>query len=540
MTDTVSGYNEEEVALTDNKQTVAAYSSENESGFFNESSRVQILEQEQEQLSGSLMALTSHFARVQFRLKQVVSAPNEEKESLLQELEEFAFRGCPNLNNPNVLVSEFTNEQIIAEQNTKQRDLIEQLKTQLQDLESYTKDSGTSSTKCEMNELNQQSKDLNKLNNQELKLAVENAINKVQNPEEIKEQVVDQLQTQIADLQRFISFLQGEAATPGPFAQYNHSCTCDKPSTPILNQPTFSANAKSSCNHNEKTPGKNEASSVDLLKRMLSVMQIFAISQLGCGTQQFEKNSLKKQSANHWGDLRANLEVSISKVLKLYLNTVALLHKNKLKFNSSQTSDSDEEHLNEPPNELIRAVRKDFACSLRDLMQHGLVEINRGTSMVPFGCFVVRSKEVQNHLHIWELILKYYEIKHGKEYTQSATNKLSQSFNLNVVSGKSITIKQSLLNAIDTVLKAHNYDTKNKDSCFKAFVCLALNEKKLVLYLKQLLKTTIIIENYYQTWSYVKSTGFDDALKSLDQLKILNSNFPVEKSTRRKSNNKEI
>lgn len=32
MTETVSGYNEEEVALTDNKQTVAAYSSENESG----------------------------------------------------------------------------------------------------------------------------------------------------------------------------------------------------------------------------------------------------------------------------------------------------------------------------------------------------------------------------------------------------------------------------------------------------------------------------------------------------------------------------
>ena len=91
------------------------------------------------------------------------------------------------------------------------------------------------------------------------------------------------------------------------------------------------------------------------------------------------------------------------------------------------------------------------------------------------------------------------------------------------------------MNAIETIQKVHNYDCSNKDSCFKAFVCLALNEKKLVLYLKQVLKTTVIIENYYQTWSYVKTTGFDDALKSLDQLKIVNSNFPVEKSTKRKS-----
>ncbi len=59
---------------------LGAYSSENESGFFNESSRLHALEQEQEQLNSSLMALTTHFAKVQFRLKQVVSAPCEEKD----------------------------------------------------------------------------------------------------------------------------------------------------------------------------------------------------------------------------------------------------------------------------------------------------------------------------------------------------------------------------------------------------------------------------------------------------------------------------
>lgn len=66
---------------------------------------------------------------------------------------------------------------------------------------------------------------------------------------------------------------------------------------------------------------------------------------------------------------------------------------------------------------------------------------------------------------------------------------------------------QSLLNSIEKVLKIHGNNTANKDSCFKAFVCLAINEKKLALYLKQILKATVIIENYYQNWSYIKTTG---------------------------------
>ena len=56
-------------------------------------------------------------------------------------------------------------------------------------------------------------------------------------------------------------------------------------------------------------------------------------------------------------------------------------------------------------------MRKELACSLRDLMQHGLVEVNRASSLVPFGCFVVRSKETQIQMHVWELIMKYYEMK---------------------------------------------------------------------------------------------------------------------------------
>lgn len=62
-------------------------------------SRLRRLEEEREQLRAALLAVSSHFAQVQFRLQQVARAPADEKERsrMLQELEEFAFRGCPHV-----------------------------------------------------------------------------------------------------------------------------------------------------------------------------------------------------------------------------------------------------------------------------------------------------------------------------------------------------------------------------------------------------------------------------------------------------------
>ncbi|CAF0889194.1 unnamed protein product [Brachionus calyciflorus] len=530
-------------------------SDSNESGFFNETSRLQALELEQEHLNASLMALTTHFGQVQFRLKQIVAAPEQDKEKLLKELEEFAFRGCPNLDNHNLSTN--IHEHIIEEQRMKQKNLIDQLKEQLVDLENYAYKSGEQDEmpsnlviekqKVIIDELKEKInlplENLDKLSNDELKKVVDNAIFQIVNPSKVKEQLVSQLKTQIEDLERFIDFLHGEASSPGPYIkkkQCNCKNGCDEEESafPIFNQPKKSNNKNENNVEASSSSDTNNQSTIDLLKKVLSVMQIFAITQLTCGSknnQTFEKNSLKKTS-NHWGDLRANLELAINKILKLNSNYIESKRFNRLSLSSNLNDDSDEE-LKECPHDLLRVIRKEFACSLRDLMQHGLVEVSYGgaSSLVPFGCFSVRSKDNQSQMHIWELLLKYYELKHGKEYTQSAANKLSQSFSLNVVGGKVITIKQSLLNSIETIMRIHKYDATNKDSCFKAFVCLALNEKKLTLYLKQILKATVLIENNYLNTSYIKTTGFDDALKSIDQLKVLNWNLPVEKSNRRKS-----
>ena len=45
-----------------------------------ETEQLRNLEEEQEQLNSSLLALTTHFAQIQFRLKQVVAADTDEKE----------------------------------------------------------------------------------------------------------------------------------------------------------------------------------------------------------------------------------------------------------------------------------------------------------------------------------------------------------------------------------------------------------------------------------------------------------------------------
>ena len=50
--------------------------------FFSQLDQLKTLEEEQDQLNTSLLALTTHFAQVQFRLKQIVSADTDSKEVL--------------------------------------------------------------------------------------------------------------------------------------------------------------------------------------------------------------------------------------------------------------------------------------------------------------------------------------------------------------------------------------------------------------------------------------------------------------------------
>ena len=104
--------------------------------------KVKQMEEEQEELSSSLMALTSHYAKVQLRLQQIVAAPTSAREELLRDLEQFAFRGIPNTRPVGLPSLPSQQETVMEDQKRKQAEAIEQLRDQLEELESYAYLSG--------------------------------------------------------------------------------------------------------------------------------------------------------------------------------------------------------------------------------------------------------------------------------------------------------------------------------------------------------------------------------------------------------------
>ncbi|ESO03552.1 hypothetical protein HELRODRAFT_112004 [Helobdella robusta] len=559
-----------------------------------EQDRMEKLEEEQEQLNMSLLSLTTHFAQVQFRLKQIVDAPNNEKEVLLKNLEEFAFKGIPDLNACHELkkkkqsddMSDKEHDNLITKQREKQMELISQLKSQLEDLETFAYETGEASIMPTSRILEKQKvvidqlmkklslKDLehlDQLSSEQLCETIDRAIGQILYPGKVKEKLVDQLKTQITDLERFIEFLQGDNN-----GNNNNNNT-------IINKNDYNNNKMNrnqcTCGHskqNEKDYGCNSGSRADskrlrdqtssLMRQAATALQIFIITQFGCGGsgKEFQKNLLKRTSrGNHWGDLRARLEISISRIVELCnlrtrnrdadvdaggdAESGEIVMKVAKRRKRSSTNSYDESFEDDCDMEIVNAVRKDLAISLRDLMQHGLVELEHSQSIVPFGCFSSRNSSSSSKLnssggggsgagsdmmHAWQLFLKYYRVKHGKKYSEAPARKLSMAFGLESVGGKVMTPKQTLLTAIEMVSSTHQPLKRNDDSQFKAFICLALNQKKLVSWLRIMLRCEWLVEYYYQPWSYVVKTGFNDALISLDNLSKIDFDLPTDLAIR--------
>lgn len=187
-------------------------------------SRIKSLEEEQEMLSSSLFALTSHFAQVQFRLRQIVDSPQEQRDELLQSLEEFAFRGIPEMTKVDVGEHEPLFK-AMEQQRQRQFDLIDQLKRQLTDVEKFAYDAGSNQLpqsvlvekqKIIIDELKNKlnltvcGEDLPQLTTEELRTQVDNALVELVGPVKMKDTLVGQLKTQIVDLERFVAYLQCE------------------------------------------------------------------------------------------------------------------------------------------------------------------------------------------------------------------------------------------------------------------------------------------------------------------------------------------
>lgn len=522
-----------------------------------ERERLRQLEEEQDQLSNSLMALTSHFAQVQFRLKQIVHASPEQKEELLSQLEEFANRGIPDMRAPSAVGvagkegTEGDGEQTDSMSTMeKQKELISQLKQQLDDLELYVYETGEGGPpQAQVMErqrviieqlkdrLNLNVDETDKLTLEDLRQQVDRNVRELINPLKMKEQLVAQLQTQISDLERFIDFLQGEGGGVRG---------ARLPPRPMTTPPKAAASGgdarsqeKRSRAEQKKEQHKSEAE--QLRRETASVVErattLLNMLSFGCGENgrtKFRRNTLKKTpQGSHYGDIRAALELAVVQVEESIRPDPC--------GDSDQTSDSEAEVEGEEGNvglgaraEVTMAVRKHLTPALRDLMQHGLMPVGQSQSLVPFLSCLPHppSHRPSKLMHAWDLILQYYHLKKGHQYNRTPARRLSQSFNLEITGGGVVTNKQSLLGVIGSIISTHTPLKRSFDSHLKAFVSSALNQKKLVVWLRLIFRTQALMEQFYQPWSYASLTGFEDALRSLDRLTPHNFRLPVDLAVR--------
>ncbi|KAM6175023.1 RUN domain-containing protein 1 [Erethizon dorsatum] len=532
------------------------------------------LRAERRRLDSALLALSSHFAQVQFRLRQVVRGAPAEQQRLLRELEDFAFRGCPHVlgdEGPRDAVcdeddegdgppgqrprvrgesqSEQERRERLETQREKQKELILQLKSQLDDLETFAYQEGSYDSlpqsvvlerqrviidelikKLDMN-LNE---DIGALSTEELRQRVDAAVTQIVNPARMKEQLVEQLKTQIQDLEMFISFIQDEAGSPLQTGGRPCMCKASGRTAGSCGRPGSSWGAPGSSTAKANDVKHARESGLHLMRRVLAVLQIFAMSQFGCATGQIPPSLWQRGQADRdYAPLLKRLEASVDRVKQLALRQQPQDH--------TVTSSSLQDTSLGARDELTTVVRKELTMAVRDLLAHGLHATSPGASLVlaPLACLLPAFSSGPQTMHPWELFVKYYHAKNGRAYVESPARKLSQAFALPVGSGTMVTPKQSLLSAIHLVLTEHDPFKRSADSELKALVCMALNEQRLVSWVNLICKSGTLIEPHYQPWSYMACTGFESALTLLSRLSSLQFHLPVDLAVRQLKNIKD-
>ncbi|XP_049875379.1 RUN domain-containing protein 1 [Pectinophora gossypiella] len=505
--------------------------------------RLHALEEEQEILSSSVFSLTSHLAQVEFRLRQILKAPQEEKDAMLKALEEFTSRGVPDsraapqgsADEPSC--SECVElERKMRRQRTRQTHFVEKLKTQLKELERFAAESPETGGKQHRTLIEHLRTEIDRsleegchqpLSADELRHQINCAVRQYADRQLSKDEIIGKLQTHIEDMQKFINLMKTEELKSNP-------TKTKAPEPKKIGKPENSFDKNFNKN---KMNDDLRAETINLMRKASTLIQIFTVSQFGCSPNTNSRRYERKSSTivTHWGNLRAKLEMSIDGVLHL-------VSRDRPSHALIDSYDSESEEggviINDAP--LTTAVRRHLAVNLRDLLQHGLTG-PESTSLVPIiGCFPVRRSSMSRTTHIWELILRYYELNDGDRFNSTPARKLSQSFNLDIVGGTAITNKQSLLSAIGSILASHMPYKRSYDAHFKAFVCAALNAHKLVIWLNIILKCRSLVDSYYSSTSYVVNTGFQDALQSLDRLTPHNFDLPVDLAVKQFQNIKDV
>ncbi|VDK46345.1 unnamed protein product [Anisakis simplex] len=571
--------------------------------YLSENSRVHELEEEQERLNDSLLSLTTHFAQVQFRLKQVLQADGRDRDNLLKELQEFAFKGCTDINEikrqrksatllyssqsdnnadtadvnkasadsgvkyddylkniggTTTAIDRAKSEEVLKERKHKQMQLIEQLREQLADLEKFayeTGDGGIPSNELiakqkavldKLHERLQLNLELDKMSYSDLQKQVDEAVKQLMNPIKAKQQLVEQLQTQIVDLERFVSFLQVESG----------GSSDTDPERSHRRRKSSSSSCMSQIDAQQHSP--ISIASMPLAKHNQQHLNKhnLLVNLVGCGSKRFERNQLKgTMRGNHYGDVRAELQLAVDETIKVcekyFLLSVDSDYPPRTRTHSIGGSSVDEDIFERSEEEVVWIVRKELCTALKHLLEHGMNEfvLKLTSTFPPFGCFSSRalhtfsnagsssnSKGVSSSSrkleHIWDVVVYYFDLKNAREFSDAPVRKLSQSFQLDSVAGRTLTSKQMLLSTIENILTSHSRLKRSSDAMWKAFVCAALNAKKLPAWIRIIFRTRAIVESCFHSWAYIARTGCEDCYELFESLHKYHFELPVDLAVR--------
>ena len=531
-----------------------------------------VIESEDELPDNTLIALTTHFAKVQFRLKQIISADSQRKESLLRELEQFAFQGCAkSITYDTAAAGE--NGSTEAQQQ-RRLDLMERLKDQLKYLEECAQSVGKREDEGErdgertdlahkqhlvIEELRRrfdlQFGDLETMSTEQVKEKVSKAVEGIKS----KQDLVSQLTTQVTDLQRYIAYLQEEQSrdlgrnqaiplmhqSPPTIKKVSFVDEKDEDSSsssttqfrplhttmiasraspdtdPLLSSDVSdssgvqcSVDASNWDTHHNSIPLYQCKAPDDLrlsllvMRKTLTVMQLLTLWQCGGSFQCLPRYVADGQRKRYHSALRS-LEVAVDKI--------AILTTSLADTSTSTTSAVTME------TELHEEVSMNLADSLRVLLEHGLINVGGGSRagescVSAWGSLGRASVTDEKECAGWKVFQFYYDLKSGKEYSTKPEQLLSSSFSLPITTLSSI--KKTLLSAIYRVDNMYT-DSRNisKDTKFRALICEGFNLCHLAEWFRIVATHPTVGDDLYTTSSFLSSTGFRPAIACLENLK---------------------
>lgn len=453
-------------------------------------------ENEQETLSTSLQALTSHFAQVQFRLRQIISAPDEQKFNLIENLDEFASRGIPELNSyddndENMLSA-------INQQRVDQFELIKKLQTELSAVSNFA---------------NKNQIDLD-IKNTEIKVNEEAFVDSTDNDlRHLKSQLLN-LDTVVTDLRyESVNLMQMTQSMDG----YRN---CEKIYRVHSNVDGITLSLdEDDCIFAEDDDDfsvRKKPSTLQGCGKLLQTRQGSFIESKIDGTNPIKCSSTK---VCHWGNIRAKLEIDVQNIISVVsiepLETYQVEQSKGIHFVLQK--------------EITKIVRKELCGTLREVIEHGLLPFQYEINFL--SCCIGRgnkrkklpNKGESKSRHAWDIIMEFYNLNNGNRRYRKPCNTLRNSFQLEHVPSN----KDQLLQTIGDIINIHVRSNTSQNSYFKAFVLAGLNLRKLPQFLSMIFKCSELIEANYSDESLVCQPEFVDLLICLDLLSKYEFNLPI-------------